>query len=131
MKDFATRAISTALTLGARYADVRIIVSRNQSVAVKNGKVEALNDFESIGFGVRVLVGDAWGFAASADITAAEVDRVSALAVKTALASATVPGKPVNLGPPVTSTGRFVTHVQVDPFSVSLEAKLGLLLDAD
>ena len=131
MNEFATRAISTALTLGARYADVRIIVSRNQSVAVKNGKVEALNDFESIGFGVRVLVGDAWGFAASADITAPEVDRVTALAVKTALASAMVPGKAVNLGKPVTSTGRYVTHVEIDPFSVSLESKLSLLLDAD
>jgi TldD protein len=131
MKDFATRAISTASTLGARYADVRIIVSRNQSIAVKNGKVEGLNDFESIGFGVRVLVGDAWGFAASAEITAPEVDRVTALAVETARASAMVPGKPVNLGQPVTSTGRFVTHVQIDPFSVSLESKLALLLDAD
>jgi TldD protein len=131
MKDFATRAISTALTLGARYADVRIIVSRNQSVAVKNGKVEALNDFESIGFGVRVLVGDAWGFASSAEITAPEVDRVTALAVKTAHASAMVPGKAVNLGQPVTSTGRYVTHVDIDPFSVSLESKLALLLDAD
>jgi len=131
MKDFATRAMSTALTLGARYADVRIIVSRNQSIAVKNGKVEGLNDFESIGFGVRVLVGDAWGFASSADITAPEVDRVTALAVETARASAMVPGNPVDLGPPVTSTGRFVTHVQIDPFSVSLESKLALLLDAD
>jgi len=131
MKDFATRAISTARSLGARYADVRIIVSRNQSIAVKNGKVEGLNDFESIGFGVRVLVGDAWGFASSADITAPEIDRVAALAVETAKASAMVPGKPVNLGPPVKSEGRFVTHVQIDPFSVSLESKLALLLDAD
>jgi TldD protein len=131
MKDFATRAMSTASTLGARYADVRIIISRNQSIAVKNGKVEGLNDFESIGFGVRVLVGDAWGFASSAEITAPEVDRVTALAVETAHASAMVPGKPVDLGQPVTSTGRFVTHVQIDPFSVSLESKLALLLDAD
>ena len=131
MKDFATRAISTASTLGARYADVRIIVSRNQSIAVKNGKVEGLNDFESIGFGVRVLVGDAWGFASSAEISAPEIDRVTALAVETARASAMVPGKPVNLGPPVASTGRFVTHVEIDPFSVSLESKLALLLEAD
>jgi TldD protein len=131
MNDFATRAISTASTLGARYADVRIIISRNQSIAVKNGKVEGLNDFESTGFGVRVLVGDAWGFASSAEITATEVDRVTALAVETARASAMVPGNPVNLGAPVTSTGRFVTHVQIDPFSVSLESKLALLLDAD
>ncbi len=75
MKDFAIRAMDTASALGARYADVRVITSRNQSIAVKDGKVEALGDFESAGFGVRVLVGDAWGFASSAEITLAEVDR--------------------------------------------------------
>ena len=73
---------------------MRIIISRNQSIAVKNGKVEGLNDFESIGFGVRVLVGDAWGFASSAEISAPEVDRVTALAVETARASAMVPASP-------------------------------------
>jgi len=60
MKDLASRAISTASVQGARYADVRIVKSRNQSVAMKNGKVESLGDFDSIGFGIRVLVGDAW-----------------------------------------------------------------------
>ena len=125
------RAINTASMLGARYADVRIITSRNQSIAVKDGRVEGLGDFESIGFGVRVLVGNAWGFASSAEITALEVDRVTALAVETAKASAKVPGEPVNLGAPVTSTGQYVTPLRIDPFSVSLESKLAMLLDAD
>jgi len=131
MKDLATRAISTASVQGARYADVRIMKSRNQSVALKNGKVESLGDFDSIGFGVRVLVGDAWGFASSVDITPAEIDRVTALAVETARASAMVPGKPVDLGPPVTSVGSYVTPFRIDPFSVSLESKLALLMDCD
>jgi TldD protein len=131
MDDFANRAINTASLLGARYADVRIITSRNQSISVKDGKVEGLGDFESLGFGVRVLVGNAWGFASSADLTAAEVDRVTALAIETAKASAMVPGKPIDLGAPVTSRGRYVTPVRIDPFSVSLETKLTMLLDAD
>jgi TldD protein len=131
MENFAVRAIDTASALGARYADVRIITSRKQSIGVKDGKVEALGDFESIGFGVRVLVGNSWGFASSAEVTADEVDRVTALAVETARASALVPGKPVDLGPPVKSTGRYITPVRIDPFSVSLESKLALLLEAD
>lgn len=131
MKDFATRAIDTASTQGARYADVRIVTSRDESIGVKDGRVEGLGGTESAGFGVRVLVGDAWGFASSAIITASEVDRVTALAVKTAKASAMVPGKPVDLGPPVTSTGRYTTPVRIDPFSVSLESKLAMLLEAD
>ncbi|HLQ76338.1 MAG TPA: TldD/PmbA family protein [Terriglobia bacterium] len=131
MKEFALRAIDTASRLGARYADVRVVTNRNQSIATKDGKVEGLGDFESIGFGVRVLLGDAWGFASSAEITAAEIDRVTALAVETAKASAKVPGEPVDLGPPVRSIGSYTTPVRIDPFSVSLETKLALLLGAD
>jgi TldD protein len=131
MYDFANRAINTAAVLGARYADVRIITTRNQSIAVRDGKVESLGDFESLGFGVRVLVGNAWGFASSADLTSAEIDRVTALAVETAKASAMVPGKPIDLGPPVASRGRYVTPVRIDPFSVSMESKLAMLMEAD
>ena len=44
---------------------------------------------ESEGFGVRVLVDGAWGFASSHVLTAAEADRVAAEAVRIARASAT------------------------------------------
>ena len=131
MKELAQQAMSTAQLKGSRYADVRIIESRTQTAGVKDGNVDSLGDFESVGFGVRVLVGNAWGFASSADITREEVDRVTALAVEIARASALVPGKPVELGVPIRSTGTYVTPIQIDPFSVSIEEKLGLLLDAD
>ena len=131
MKELAQQAMETAQRRGARYADVRMIESRTQTAGVKDGKVDSLGDFESVGFGVRVLVGNAWGFASSADVSRDEVDRVTALAVDIAKASALVPGKPVDLGPPVRSTGTYVTPIQIDPFSVSIEAKLGMLMDAD
>ena len=44
---------------------------------------------ETDGFGVRVVVDGAWGFAASERLDAAEADRVAALAVRIARASAT------------------------------------------
>src|SRR4029453_10195296 len=123
--------MATAQSRGARYADVRIIESRTQTAGVKDGNVDSLGDFESVGFGVRVLVGNAWGFASSADVTREEVDRVTALAVEIARASALVPGKPVDLGPPVKSTGTYTTPIEIDPFSVGIETKLSVLLDAD
>jgi TldD protein len=131
MKQFAERAMNTAQLQGARYADVRIIESRRQSIAVKDGKVDALGDFESIGFGVRVLVGNSWGFASSALVTAEEIDRITALAVEIARASALVPGTATELGPAVTSRGTYVTPIEIDPFAVSLETKLALLFSAD
>ena len=85
---------------GARYADIRIVNSRHQMAGVKDGHVDGIGDQDSQGFGVRVLVGDSWGFASSAYLSGVEVDRVTSLAVKIAKASATVPGEPVDLGPP-------------------------------
>src|SRR5262245_29947347 len=105
MRDLISRALNTAVQRGARYCDIRITESRNQSIVVKDGLVDAIGDFESVGVGVRVLVGNAWGFAASAEVTAEEIDRVAALAVEIAKASALVPTNPVELGPPVKSTG--------------------------
>jgi len=131
VKQLAQQAMETALLKGARYADIRIIESRTETAGVKDGIVDSLGDLETVGFGVRVLVGDSWGFASSADVTRNEIDRVTALAVEIAKASALVPGNPVDLGPPVTSTGTYVTPVRIDPFSVPIEEKLALLLNAD
>src|SRR4029434_3575835 len=118
--------METARLRGARYADVRIIESRTQNAGVKDGVVDALGDFDTIGFGVRVLVGNSWGFASSADVTREEIDRVTALAVEIARASALVPGQPVALGPPVRSTGTYVTPIRIAPFSVPIEQKIRL-----
>jgi len=131
MKDLTSRALNVAMMERARYADIRIVQTRQQMVSVKNGNVDGIGDQDSQGFGVRVLVDNSWGFASSAYVTAAEIERVTSLAVKIARASAMVPGEPVILGPPVTSVGEYTTPIQIDPFSVSLEQKLDLLFRAD
>ncbi|TMB61675.1 MAG: TldD/PmbA family protein, partial [Chloroflexi bacterium] len=48
-----------------------------------------------------------------------------------ARASARVRSSPVDLGPPVTSRGRYRTPLERDPFSVPLSEKVDLLLRAD
>ncbi|MCS6801533.1 MAG: TldD/PmbA family protein [Chloroflexota bacterium] len=131
MRDVAQRALDTAISRGAQYADVRVVELRRESVAVKNGAVDAITSEESAGFGVRVVVDGAWGFASSAILSTAEADRVAALAVAIGRASALLSLRPVTLGPPVTTRGRYVTPVIRDPFTVSLEERLALLLAAD
>jgi TldD protein len=126
-----SRALNLAQVQGASYADVRVVHNRTESLAVKNGVVEALNFSESIGFGVRALVDGAWGFASSRELSGEEIDRVTALAVEIARASARVSGEKVDLGPPVTSQGAYQTPIEVDPFTISLEQKLGVLMAAD
>ena len=131
MRDLATRALDLAQVLGASYADVRIEWSEVQTLVVKNGVVAEIDRADSQGFGVRVVVDGAWGFASSARLEPAEIDRVTALAVEVGRASALVRSRPVDLGPPVTSRGVYRTPVVRDPFGVSLDEKLRLLLSAD
>jgi TldD protein len=131
MRDLTARLLDLATGLGASYADVRVETRRVQVVSVKNGVVNALSDETSRGFGVRVLVDGAWGFASSAEFAPAELERVARLAVEIARASALARRAPVALGPPVRSQGRYETPIQRDPFSVPIEEKLALLLAAD
>ncbi|HEY7801383.1 MAG TPA: TldD/PmbA family protein [Dehalococcoidia bacterium] len=128
MRDLAMRALDTAKQRGADYADVRIVRFKAESVVVRNKNVEALTADESLGFGVRVIVGGYWGFAASHRMTLDAADEVAAEAVRVAKASAIVHGPRADIGPPQASSGTYKTPVQKDPFAVSLDDKITLLL---
>lgn len=131
MNDLMSRALDLATFRGAQYADVRVAQSTEQTLAVKNGLVDALGFTESTGFGVRVLVDGAWGFASSRELSANEVDRVTGLAVQIANASGLVGGQRVDLGPAATSRGEYRTPIQIDPFTIPTSEKVDLLLEAD
>lgn len=131
MRDLASRCLDTARALGASYADVRVTRQRTEEIIVKNGKVEGMLVDEQEGFGVRAVADGAWGFAASHLLTQVEADRTAALAVRIAKASALAKRADVELGFPVISAGSYTTPVRVDPFTVSLEDKVQLLMDAD
>ena len=131
MDDLVSRALDLAEVQGAGHADIRIVRTSQERISVRSGVVDTLSFDESLGFGVRVLVNGCWGFASSHDITSKEVDRVTALAVNIAKASATLSKGAVNLGPPVTSRGTYTTPIEEDPFTISTDHKLALLMDAD
>jgi TldD protein len=131
LKELMMRALDLAHSRGAQYADVRFVDNREESISVKDGIVDELSSSESQGWGVRVLVNGAWGFSSSRELTDGEVDLITSQAVEIARASGLVSGEKVDLGPPVTSQGTYQTPYQVDPFSVSLEDKLAVLMKAD
>jgi TldD protein len=131
MRDLTSRALDTATALGATYADVRVVRQLEEAITIKSGRLEGVAGGESEGFGVRVLVDGAWGFAASHSLSTAEADRVAAEAVRIARASATAIRRPVVLDDRPPATGRYETPVEEDPFAVPLEQKLSDLLAAD
>ena len=131
MKDLAARALNMSKTRGATYADVRMLLRETQNIEVKNGKVESLEQHESQGFGVRVLVDGAWGFASSSRQDYSDVDKTVGQAIAIAKASALTKVREVRLGPAETHQDNYRTPIKTDPFLVSMNDKINLLLKAD
>ncbi|HWH36682.1 MAG TPA: TldD/PmbA family protein [Candidatus Limnocylindrales bacterium] len=131
MRDLSRRALDTASQRGASYADVRVVRRAEESIVVKSRRVEGVSFGESEGFGVRVLVDGAWGFASSNVLTAEEADRVGAEAVRIARASASAIREPVRLDARPPAHGRFETPFEEDPFAVPVDRKIADLLEAD
>jgi TldD protein len=132
MKKLMMQALNLAEVRGASYADVRVVHSQTERLVVKDGVATDLNMEESAGFGVRIFVDGAWGFASSQSLKASEIDRITDRAFKIAKASARVStGRKIELGPAVTGQGTYTTPIEIDPFKVPIEEKLGVLMNAD
>lgn len=127
MKEFTARALDRAQSLGATYADIRVVRTEREGIQIKNGIVEALSLGEEQGFGVRVLADGAWGFASSSILDNDTLDRIVEQAVRIARASARVRTIPAAIGEPMRHVDRYRTPIEIDPFQIPLEEKLGLL----
>ncbi|MCI0390450.1 MAG: TldD/PmbA family protein [Acidobacteria bacterium] len=121
-------ALATARSLGSTYADIRINRYRFESVSTRERQVQQVARSQSFGFGVRVLVKGAWGFAASRNVTADEVRRITRQAVEIAKANAVYQRKPITLVPAVKVETSWKSSFQKDPFDVPLDDKIQFLL---
>ena len=131
MRDFAKLALDTCLAEGASYADIRIIFSRREDLLLRNGVLGSVNKSETLGFGIRTIVRDSWGFAASSELNGEEIRKTAALACETARASSTLMMDPVRLADEPVYDTVWTTPYIIDPFKVSIEEKLGFLSRID
>jgi TldD protein len=127
----AELALSSARDKGASYADIRIEEIEEENLSVRNGTAELIEKSTDFGFGVRVIVSGAWGFAASADVNEESVLKVSGRATEVARASSRVKGKDIVLSPVEKVVDAYQTPMITDPFSVPLKEKLDYLLHLD
>src|SRR5271154_1582161 len=131
MKEIVNWALNVATMRGASYADARIVNQRSRALTTKNGKVGSASDGESAGMSVRVIADGAWGFAASEDLSRAGGEATAGHAVEIARASAQVKQKDVILAPEKPVTAEWTTPHVIDPFSISVEQNIALLLNID
>jgi TldD protein len=125
-------ALNAAQAAGADYADIRITTNRSQRMSTRERIVTGVQDSETSGFGIRVLVDGTWGFAASRDITLDEVARVARVAVAQSRANRAAQRRPVELAPlDWTGRGEWRSPVEIEPFDIPIEDKVALLLEAN
>jgi TldD protein len=125
-------AIGAAKAAGATFSDARIGRYRQNFVGTREKQITQVGDTDSIGLGVRALVNGAWGFAATQALTTDGV--VAAAREAAAIAKANrIPGAaPVVLAPsPSHPNATWKSAYKVDPFTIPVEQKAQLLIDAN
>ncbi len=128
-QELANLAVQLIEQAGCEYGDIRLCNYRNQNLTARDRSLKNLSDNVSSGFGVRVLLDGAWGFAASHRKTADEITRIVTLAVEIAKGSRLSQQNPVKLAPVAAYQDKYVTPFQIDPFEVPIGEKAELLLN--
>lgn len=127
----AEAALVAAKAAGAQFADVRVQLRRDRTIATREDRVETIDVRASLGFNVRALAGDTWGFAASDLMTEEEAGRVGREAVAMARASAPFKERRVQLAPELAHEQSWKTAIKIDPFDVPTEQIVAKLLAAN
>ena len=123
MWKFAKNAIDTATSLGADYADIRIMNMKSENLLIRNGEFTA-DISDKLGFGIRVIYKGAWGFSSSDKVNSKEIKRVAIEAVNIAKASKIVQDKPVKWAKEPPYQDHWFTPILKNPFLIPLEKKL-------
>ncbi len=127
----AQTALAAAKKAGAEFADVRVQLRRDRTISTREDRVRYIDARASLGFNVRVLAGNTWGFAASDVMTEQEAERVGRDAVEMAKASAPFKERKVELAPEPVHKGQWKTAIKIDPFTVPADTIVSKLLAAN
>ena len=130
-KKLSEFALNLTKDKGATYADIRIERIEDENLSVKNQTPELIQRSSDFGFGIRVIVDGAWGFAASADLSEDQARKVSLQAADIARASSRLKKKDVAQAPIERAVDSYKTTILQDPFTISLKEKSDYLLFLD
>ena len=126
--EVAEAALARAASLGASYADIRVNRFRRESIATRERQVQNVSRSTSRGFGLRVLVNGAWGFAATNRVEPAAARATAEQAVAIARANAALAARKVVLADADKVVTTWTSAFTRDPFEVPLDTKIAFLM---
>lgn len=140
MREEISRAIDFVVSMGARYADIRMEKSYATVIEVQDGVFREMSYGIDHGVGVRVLYGNSWGFASSNESSKSGLRLretfEDALRIARALSSHGSESKsesksePIKLAEAPSITDHFRLNPKINPADVSIEEKKRMINDA-
>jgi TldD protein len=138
LKELAFRAVEAARAAGASFADVRVTYGRYTRVecylnthSSPNPEMRRPLMILKYGYGIRALVGGAWGIASGSDFSPDGIAQVAAAAVARAKFNRPRHRNRLELAPePVVRDGRWETPIAEDPFLVPIGTQADVGLEA-
>ena len=103
---------------------------KTQGILVRDGALETISEGSDEGYGVRVLVDGAWGFAASNSMSEEDAAKTAELAVEYAKAARPMLKRKAEIGECRGEAAYWKAPIEVDPFAVPIGDKVGLLIKA-
>ena len=130
--DYLELALDTAKSLGADYADIRIQKSQTERIILRNLSLKDTSLNEIYGYGIRIFKNGAWGFAHNNVFTQDAVVKTVKKANAIATESQRLPhGDGLNLAHERGYIDTYKTDFEIDPFSVPLSEKVGMMLEVN
>ena len=83
----AKRAIESAMSYGAEYAELRLVSETTNSVTLKDGKLERAIPGQQVGVTMRILADGAWGVHSTSDYKSIDSQVESTVKLARAVAS--------------------------------------------
>ena len=132
IKELLQAAVNAAQLAGAGFADARIARTRRNFIITRERQIVEVVDTDTMGCGVRALVDGCWGFAATRTLTRDGVAQAAREATAIAKANRLARDRAVQLAPaPALGERTWSNGFTVDPWSIPVEEKAALLLEAN
>jgi len=129
MKEQLQSVLDTLSGWGVDYADIRVHDVTLERIATENLKVQDLAMSRSRGYGIRVYLDGALGFAASQEFE--RMEETAKTAFEIARATRLAQREPAKLAPKEVVVDHYETPIEIDPFTVPKREKLDLLFAAE
>jgi TldD protein len=131
MAEAADGILDLAARGGASYADLRVVRVESTALELKDGELRQAVEGAESGFGLRVLVGGAWGFASSNDTGRQAMTDAVGSALSMARASQARMDEGATLAQVRPLEAEVVWRPRRDPRERSIEEKLALLREVE